>query len=229
MSQLKIERVPAATPRATGHDDFEIEPIEGLPEQPPEGERILWQGRPDWWRLSVETFKVKWVAGYFVLLTLWRFVSQLDLLPLGHAIGASIPFLILGLLTCGLLTLVGVAQARSAMYTVTDARVVMRIGAALTITFNIPYTQVGNAMLDLRSGGTGTIALETIGKTRLSYLTCWPHVRPWHFRDAQPALRCIQNAEHVAGLLADAAEARVSMPRVERVRSNTPVHPVAAE
>ncbi|MEO0720506.1 MAG: PH domain-containing protein, partial [Pseudomonadota bacterium] len=26
------------------HDDFEIEPVSGLPEAPPEGEHILWQG-----------------------------------------------------------------------------------------------------------------------------------------------------------------------------------------
>ena len=74
------------------HDDFEIEPVEGLPETPPEGERILWQGRPDWWALSVESLSLKWVAGYFVLLMMWRFVSVMDLLPLGHAIGATVPF-----------------------------------------------------------------------------------------------------------------------------------------
>ncbi|MEM9576980.1 MAG: photosynthetic complex putative assembly protein PuhB [Pseudomonadota bacterium] len=220
MSQLKIEKV---------HDDFEIEPVEGLPEQPPQGERILWQGRPDWWQLAVESLNVKWVAGYFVLLSVWRFVSQLDLLPLGQAIGAAVPFLLLGVVTCGLLTLVAVAQARATVYTVTDARVVMRIGAALTLTLNIPYTQVANAMLDLRKNGKGTIALETMGETRLSYLTCWPHVRPWHFRAAQPALRCIPGAEHVAGLLADAAEARVSTPVVARVTPAPQTSTVAAE
>jgi hypothetical protein len=211
------------------HDDFEIEPVEGLPEQPPKGERILWQGRPDWWRLAVESLNVKWVAGYFALLAVWRFVSQLDLLPLGQAIGAAVPFLLLGLLTCGLLTLVAVAQARAAYYTVTDARVVMRIGAALTITLNIPYSKVSNAMLDLRKNGTGTIALETMGDTRLSYLTCWPHVRPWYFRMAQPALRCIPEAEKVAALLADAAESRVAVPKVARATPAPRVSPVAAE
>lgn len=211
------------------HDDFEIEPVEGLPEKPPEGEQILWQGRPDAWRLAVESLNLKWVAGYFILLSLWRFVSQLDLLPLGQAVGASVPFLLLGLLTCGLLLLVAVAQARATVYTVTDARVVMRIGAALTLTINLPYTQVANAMLDLRKNGTGTIALETMGKTRLSYLTCWPHVRPWYFRMAQPALRCIPQAEHVAGLLAEAAEARVAVPKIERIAPMAQPSPVAAE
>ncbi|MGZ2259807.1 photosynthetic complex putative assembly protein PuhB [Roseobacter sp. A03A-229] len=208
------------------HDDFEIEPVEGLPEKPPEGEQILWQGRPDWWRLSVEALCLKWVAGYFLLLAVWRFVSVLDLLPLGHAIGAAVPFLMLGAVVCGLLIAVAYVQARATMYTVTDARVVMRIGAALTVTLNLPYTQVSNAMLDLRKGGTGTIALETMGETRLSYLVCWPHVRPWHMRHTQPALRCIPDAEKVAALLAEAAEARISVPKVSRP---LPANAVAAE
>lgn len=209
MSQLKIER-------AHGHDDFEIEPVEGLPEKPPVGENILWQGRPDWWTLAVESLSLKWVAGYFLLLCLWRFGSVLDLLPLGHAIGSAVPFLMLGLVTCGLLMLTAYIQARATVYTVTDARVVMRIGAALTVTLNLPYKQIGNAMLDLRKGGTGTIALETMGDTKLSYLVCWPHVRPWYIKHTQPALRCIPDAEKVARLIAEAAEARVSIPTIER-------------
>ncbi|MGC3940262.1 photosynthetic complex putative assembly protein PuhB [Roseobacter sp. EG26] len=208
------------------HDDFEIEPVEGLPAEPPKGEEILWQGRPDWWALSIEALSLKWVAGYFILLAVWRFISVVDLLPLGQAIGSAVPFVMLGLLVCGLLTLVAYVQARATMYTVTDARVVMRIGAALTITLNLPYTQVSNAMLDLRKRGTGTIALETMGDTRLSYLVCWPHVRPWHIKHTQPALRCIPQAEKVAALLAEAAEARISMPQIVRV---APQNAVAAE
>ncbi|WP_299960568.1 photosynthetic complex putative assembly protein PuhB [uncultured Roseobacter sp.] len=205
------------------HDDFEIEPVEGLPEEPPRGEQILWQGRPDWWRLSIEALSLKWVAGYFALLAIWRFLSGVDLMPLGRAIGSAVPFILLGLVVCGLLMLVAYVQARATVYTVTDARVVMRIGAALTITLNLPYRQVGNAMLDLRKGGTGTIALETIGETRLSYLVCWPHVRPWHIKHTQPALRCIPEAEKVARLLAEAAEARVSVPQVSRALPRTAV------
>lgn len=214
MSQLRIERA---------HDDFEIEPIRGLPEKPPEGEEILWQGRPDWKRLAVESLLLKWVAGYFVFLAVWRFLSVVDLLPLGHAIGASVPFLMLGLVTCGLLALTAYVQARATVYTLTSARVVMRIGAALTVNLNLPYKQIGNAMLDLRKGGTGTIALETMGDTKLSYLTCWPHIRPWYIKHTQPALRCIPDAERVARLLAEAAEARVSVPSVERTLPDTPV------
>jgi hypothetical protein len=47
------------------HDDFATEPVEGLPERPPEGESILWQGRPQAWALARESLAIRWVAGYF--------------------------------------------------------------------------------------------------------------------------------------------------------------------
>ncbi|MDA0963010.1 MAG: photosynthetic complex putative assembly protein PuhB [Proteobacteria bacterium] len=198
------------------HDDFEIEPVEGLPETPPKGEVILWQGRPDWRQLAWESLSLPWVIGYFAVLAIWRFLSVIDLMPLGQALGATLPFLIMGGVVVALLVLTALAQARSAMYTVTNRRVAMRIGAALTMTLNLPYTQIANAMLDLRRGGTGTIAFETMGDTRLSYLLCWPHLRPWHMKATQPALRCIPDAERVAALISDAAQARIAEPRLER-------------
>ena len=198
-------------------DDFEIEPIRGLPERPPEGEEILWQGRPDALALARQSLLLYWVAGYFLLLTLWRFVSVVDLMPLGQAIGASLPFVILGLVVCGLLYLTALFQARATVYTVTTARIVMRIGAALNLTLNLPYREIGNAALDLRKNGTGTIAFETTGKTRLSYLVCWPHLRPWYFNPTQPALRAIPDAARVADIVAEAAQTRVSTPQVRLV------------
>lgn len=198
------------------HDDFEIEPVRGLPELPPEGEHILWQGSPNWLQLSWEALSLPWVAGYFVFLAGWRFVSVIDLMPMGQALGAAFPFLVLGAIVLALLMLVGYVQARATVYTVTNRRVAMRIGAALNVTLNIPYTQVANADLALRKNGTGTIAFDTMGNLRLSYLICWPHVRPWVMRRTQPALRCIPDAEKVATLVAEAAQARISMPQVAR-------------
>lgn len=209
------------------HDDFAIEPIEGLPERPPEGEHILWQGRPDWWALSKDSLNVWWVMGYFLFLAAWRFVSLVDQVPLARALVLALPFIILGGIVCGLLMIFAYVQARTTMYTVTNKRVAMRIGAALTVTLNLPFTQIRNADLNLRRDGTGTIALDLLeAKTRLSYLVCWPHVRPWVMRRTQPALRCIPEAQKVARMLAEAAEARVETPQVSRV---TDAAPIAAE
>ena len=200
----------------TGHDDFAFEPIPGLPERPPEGEEILWQGRPAVWALAREAFKLYWIAGYFVLLVLWRAATGYGAGGMGTAIAVALPHIALGVLVCGVVLLLAFVQARASIYTITTARVVMRIGAALSVTFNFPFSQIGTATLDLRKSGTGTIALETLGKTKISYLIAWPNARPWYFSKTQPALRCIPDAERVARLLRDAAEHRLSVPVVSR-------------
>lgn len=211
------------------HDDFDQEPVKGLPELPPEGEVILWQGRPDWWALTREALNIYWVIGYFLFLFAWRFIVLSDQVTLAQAVSGSTPFLVLGAIVCALLMLTAVTQARATVYTITNRRVAMRIGAALTVTLNLPYTQIANATLDLRKRGTGTIALDLMGDTRLSYLVCWPHVRPWVMRRTQPALRCIPDAENVARLLSEAAEKRVSNPVITRSAAPAQGSAVAAE
>ncbi|MGL6211325.1 MAG: photosynthetic complex putative assembly protein PuhB [Paracoccaceae bacterium] len=197
------------------HDDFAVEPVPGLPEAPPKGESVLWQGRPDTWALAKEALGITWVAGYFVLLAIWRATAVSDGTP-ASILAIMLPYLIIGLVTCTILLALAAIYARTTVYTLTTARVAMRIGAALTVTLNLPYRQIANASLDLkRTGtGTGTIALETLGDTRLSYLVCWPHVRPWALSRTQPALRCIPDAAKVAQMLAEAAETRINTPIV---------------
>ena len=198
------------------HDDFAVEPVPGLPEAPPKGETVLWQGRPDTWALAREALGITWVAGYFVALALWRALVVDE-----PFVAVMLPYLVIGLVTCGILLGLAAIYARTTVYTLTTARVAMRIGAALTVTLNLPYTQIANASLDLRRTGTGTIALETLGDTRLAYLVCWPHVRPWFLSRTQPALRCIPDAARVAQMLAEAAETRVSQPVITRLPAAT--------
>ncbi|QFS84775.1 hypothetical protein FIU97_18600 [Roseivivax sp. THAF40] len=214
------------------HDDFATEPVRGLPETPPEGERILWQGRPQAWALAREALNLKWVAGYFVVLAIWRFIAVSDLMPLGQAIGAALPMLILGAVACALLFLIAYVQARATVYTITNRRAAMRIGAALTMTLNLPYSQIAAADLARRKDGTGTISFRTLGETRLSYLVCWPHVRPWKMNPTQPALRCIADADRIAAMLGEAAMTRISDPRLVRndeAPATAPGAAVAAE
>ncbi len=200
------------------HDDFKTEPVLGLPEAPPLGEELLWQGRPNSFALAREAFKINWIASYFVALAIWRAVAVSDG-SVATVIAVMLPYLAIGAVSCGLLYIIAVIQARSTVYTITTARVAMRIGAALTVTLNLPFKQIGTASLVLKSNGTGSIAMETLGETRISYLVCWPHVRPWRFAKSQPTLRAINDAAKVAKILSEAAETRVSMPVIERVPS----------
>ena len=207
-------------------DDFAVEPIEGLPELLPKGEVILWQGRPNWLRLTIESLNLWWVIGYFGLLVAWRLVTVIDYLPLGTAVSVSVPFLFVAAFVGLLLCSIGYIQARSTVYTITNRRVVMRIGAALTMTLNLPFTKIDNAAVAKKRGGFGNIAFETSGNTKFSYFVLWPHARSWYFSKPQPTLKCIPDIEKVSSILGQAAKSRIiekdnhtqpSAPRVDMV------------
>jgi len=204
------------------HDDFDQEPVRGLPELPPEGEEILWQGRPDWWALSKDAMNLYWVAGYFLILTLWRLISLSDQVPLPNAISGSTPMLIMGAFVCLMLMLVAYVQARTTVYTITNRRVAMRIGAALTVTLNLPYRQIASANLDLGRNGTGSIAFDLLEESPVSFLMCWPHVRPWVTRRVQPTFRCITDAARISKMLGEAAEKRINAPVITRKLASAP-------
>ena len=199
----------------SGHDDFAFEPVPGLPERLPRGEDILWQGRPAVWPLAMRAYGIRWVALYFAIVVLWRASVGFGQAGPSGALAFGLPYILPAIATCTVLLAMAWVQARTTIYTITTARVIMRIGAALSVTFQIPFVQIGAAELDLK-GDHGTIALKTLGETRISYLILWPHARPWRFARTQPALRCIPDAAAVAKLLADAAETRLSQPTISR-------------
>ncbi len=207
-------------------DDITVEPVAGLPEAPPPGEVILWQGRPEIWPLLRESLSFNWVMGYFALLIVWRIGASSTMMPFGPALLTALPFLMLAAVTAAILYAIAWAQVKSTMYTITSERIAMRIGAALTLTLNLPFPKIAAADLDLKKSGTGTIALRTTGTAKLSYLILWPHVRPWHMKQTQPALRCIPDAARVAAILAEAAETRISRPEIARAAQ---IGPIAAE
>lgn len=199
------------------HDDFQFEPVRGLPEELPADEHILWQGAPDPKALAREAWGIRWVMGYFILLAVWRIGVSSTEVSLTQAMAHGIPFIIVGAIAALIIYGIAYMQAKSTVYTLTNKRVGMRIGAALTMTLNLPYTWVGTAKLDTKPNGTGTLALELIGETRLSYLMTWPHVRPWYMSKTQPALRCIPDAAAVAEIFAEAAETRINQPQIGRI------------
>ncbi len=201
------------------HDDFQVEPIRGLPERPPEGEKILWQGAPNWWALARDALNLYWVAVYFVALATWRGAVHADLGGWQMGLKATIPYFGMGLVACLILAGIALVLAKTTVYTITNRRIAMRIGAALTVTLNVPFTMIASADLKSNRDGTGTIALDLLGETRLSYLVCWPHVRPWKMARTQPALRAIPDAGRIAAMLGEAAKTRIEERRAqEQVR-----------
>lgn len=197
--------------------DFDFEHSPGIPAPLPAGEQILWQGKPDAATLAREAFKIRWITGYMLVLAFWQAASGFADGGAGLAMARLIPYLALALAAYGVVYLMAWMQARAAIYTITSARVILRVGAALPITYTLPFTCIETASLATEGvKGTGTLALQTKGNMRLSYGVLWPHVRPWHFRQPQPALRAIPDAAQAARIFADAAQANLNEPRISR-------------
>ena len=180
--------------KATHEHEWEAAP--GLPSALPAGERVVWQGAPDWRSLAVHAFHVRKVALYFTLMLAVQAINlttpegQVDWKPL--VVAGSLYALALALL-------LGTAwmSARSTLYTLTNKRVVMRIGIVLTLTFNLPFKRIAGASLKPQAKGMGDIALALNPEDRIGWAHLWPHQRAWHITQPQPTLRCVPDSQHV--------------------------------
>lgn len=196
----------------THASEHESEPIAGLPGQLPDGEHILWQGQPDARALARDVFKLHWVAGYFVFLSGLRLCVE-GTRTLALSLGVSLACL-------GVLALLAKLHARSTMYTITTRRVVMRIGVALPVTWNLPFKRLASAQLGLRKHGKGDIVLSLAPPDRVSFLQFWPHTEPGRIRNAQPCLRALPEPQRVASVLAEAVQQSAAF----RVEAAAPHH-----
>lgn len=187
-----------------GHE-HEFEPQFGLPEPLPADERILWQGAPDWRMLALTAFHVRKLAVYFGVILALRVVSVLaaegTVAEAARAVAMLLP---LALLAIGIAAALAWLCSRTAAYTLTDKRVVMRIGIVLSMTFNLPLRRLATAGLRLHPDGSGDMPLALAGTDTIAYLHLWPHARPWRVAKPEPMLRCVPDANKVSLLLADA-------------------------
>lgn len=204
------------------HDDFAFEPIPGLPEHLPEGEHILWQGKPGWMGLANQVLHVKPVALYCVILLGWVVVSGISSGQGGLAVLQSLgmPVLLITILFAILYAL-AYGFARSTIYTITNRRVVMRFGIALPMTINLPFSKIETAALKRHRDGSGDIPLALKGNDRIAWMQLWPHSRPWRFVRSEPMMRSLPDVDQVAVLLADAMaaevpEGRATLPRARK-------------
>jgi len=185
------------------HHEHEFEAEPGLPEPLPRGERLIWQGSPDFRMLAIHAFHVRKLALYFtaMLALQWLYLSADPLAPLLRPLLTSLG---MALLALALLTTIAWFSARTTLYTLTDRRIVMRIGIVLTLTFNLPLRQVAGAAIKPQASGHGDIALTLSGSDRIAWLNLWPHARPWQLRQPQPSLRCVPDAQAVGARIQQA-------------------------
>ncbi|NCW80936.1 MAG: PH domain-containing protein [Betaproteobacteria bacterium] len=187
------------------HDDFE--PIPGLPEMLPSGERILWQGAPQWQRLAIEAFHVRKIGVYFLVLAIWQIGTTVhDGGSLAEALMAASWMIVLMISALLLLLALAAFSAKTTLYTITNARIVMRFGMALPLVVNIPFRIIASADWRTRGEHSAEICLTLDGRdgARLSWAHLWPHAKAWHLRHPKPLLRALADGEVVAQLLAQA-------------------------
>jgi hypothetical protein len=205
------------------HDDHELEPIPGLPSLPPAGETIVWQGRPSWRRLVRDNFGFPWLAGYFAFFAGLRgVVMGVEADSVVRGVIELLVVVPLAAVALGIIALIGVAHARATVYTITSHRVVMRIGIALPMTFNLPFRQLQAADVRVGTDGGGDLALTLAKGNRLAWPVLWPHVRPWRIAAASPMLCGLEGVADVADVLASAQRSwalsrRAARPELESV------------
>lgn len=184
---------------APNHSDFLPEGTpRGLPGPLPAGERILWQGAPSaqgiWLRALHAPLVALWFGLCGLVLAATSEAPARTLLPTAAALAAAL----------GLLWLIALACHRTTLYTVTDRRLVLQIGMALPVTFNLPFAVVESAGLRLFRDGSGDLPVQLKAGSRIAYLQLWPHGRPWRIGRPEPMLRSVPDAEAAAAILARA-------------------------
>jgi Bacterial PH domain len=176
---------------------------EGLPDHLPDGESLLWQGRPDWQRLAINAFHVRKVAAYFTVLIVGQGVFRLaNRASLAEAVTAVPILAALGIAACAILAGLAYASAKTTRYTLTSKRALMKVGIALPVIINLPFRQIDGVSFANTGKGCGTLVFRTGGATRLAYLLLWPHAKPWQITNPQPAFRDIPDVETVASRMA---------------------------
>jgi len=181
-----------------GHE-YEFEPQFGLPERLPSNERIIWQGSPDVATLAKSAFHLRKLVVYFCILLVARAYPEVEAgagpLEILIALKWLAPLTITGLLTVWFLAWM---TASTTVYTLTNQRVVMRLGIVLTVTFNLPLSKIAAADLRTLSGGHGDITLKLKGEDRIAWIHLWPSVRPWRITKPEPTLRAVAGASDLA-------------------------------
>ena len=188
------------------HHEHEFEAALGLPEPLPANERLLWQGAPRWQQVAIDIFHVRSLALYFAFMMLLQATYLLGE-PEPNLFKPLLLSFVLSSMALAILTLMAWLTASTAMYTLTNKRVVMRIGVVLTLTFNLPLRMLAGASIKTNADGSGDIALKLAGNDHIAWLNLWPHARPWALRHPEPSLRCIANVSDVGERIVQAWQA----------------------
>ncbi len=179
----------------------EFEPDLGFPESLPVSEKVLWQGRPCAWLIAKRIFLLRYLFFYFLILSLLSLSVDSNVNSVGVLLTNFLSFMSVGLVAIFLLLSISYLISSTTVYSITDKRIVMRIGIVLNLSLNIPFSRIQSAESREYADKSGDISLELTAKNKIAYLHLWPHCRPWFFSAPRPRLSCIKDVESVAYLL----------------------------
>ena len=173
-----------------------------LSENLPNGEQLIWQGQPERHALATRAMYLKYIAFYLAALIAARTGY---LVVDGEPVATWSGMLIWQMLASAfvMLLIVGLAAvySRTTRYSLTNERLIIKTGAAITIHINLPLQQIIGADLREYSDDTGDITLQVSQADKLYWLLMWPNVRSWWIRPLRPVLRGLRDAQAVAHLL----------------------------
>lgn len=191
-------------------------PPRGLPEFLPAGEELLWQGAPDWRVFARQALHARGIALYFAMMLAWRIVSDWsDGAAIVDIAISGTRFLAFAAVAMGVIYAIAWLTTRTTVYSLTNRRIVMRIGIALPVTFNIPFSAIETVRMSERSDGSGDLPLVLTGPQRIAYLHLVPHARPWRLSRPEPMLRAIKDVRKVGALVASAMAVMSDTKRTE--------------
>lgn len=192
-------------PNLHSSPEHEFEAQLGLPEKLPKGESILWQGAPDFKAVALRVFHMRALCIYFGILLAYRLFSGIYDGDAITSLGMAMLWMTLLSATClGLVAYFAHLICSTTLYTLTDRRIVMRIGIVLNMTFNLPLKKIQSAGLNVGQHGIGDIPLKLDFHTKIALFHLWPHAKPGAWANPEPMLRCIPDSQKVASLLSDA-------------------------
>ena len=208
-----------------GMTEYEDEPVEGLPDFLPEGETMVWQGRPTVAAMARRVFFIPHLALYFGLLIAGHTVYRLmEGVSAAQVMGTFVWQAGLAATVLVLLAWLARSYAASVMYTLTSERLVIRSGVALPMMVNIPIEQITAADMRVYRDATGDIVLTPVADRKLHWVLLWPNVSAWYSRPIRPLLRGLAEPHRAADAFAAVASHHYQVTAGEQVAVPVRVH-----